>query len=338
VLAARASEVEAQLSYGGLVDLLDGVDLSRLRAVPAPQLRALEVALLRSGPTGAPPATHAIGLGLLNTIRALTTEDRVLLAIDDVQWLDAPSADALAFAARRLRAEPVAFLLARRPGRPSALEEAFGHDRLAHVEVGGLSLGAVRQILFRRLGLTLPRHRLRQIVDLTDGNPLFALELGRELVRRGGPSSGDPSSGDELPLPDGIEDLLETRVADLSPSAGRLLLAVALSADADAQQLVRLTGDAAFDEVVEAGLVVVDGRRVRPAHPLYAAAARTRANAGERQSLRVGTAPSLRGRAPRRRLRRSVTAPRRVGGIRRGRPPHDAGLRALPRAARDDPR
>jgi hypothetical protein len=96
VLSARPSGAEAQLSFTTLIDLCDGIDPATLDRVPGPQRAALEVALLRADPTGAPPEPHAIALGLLNVLRALAAAEPLVIAIDDIQWLDAASADALA--------------------------------------------------------------------------------------------------------------------------------------------------------------------------------------------------------------------------------------------------
>ena len=76
----------------------------------------------------------------------------MLVAIDDVQWLDPPSADALDFAVRRLEGETVGFLLAKRPGIETALESALERRALGRLEVGPLSLGATRRMLSERLG------------------------------------------------------------------------------------------------------------------------------------------------------------------------------------------
>jgi len=96
--------------------------------LPEPQREALEVALLRREVHGSPRLGRAVALGLLGVIRGLSEEAELVVAIGDVQWLDAPSADALAFAARRRQAEPVAFLLAQRAGTgnefPLGLESA----------------------------------------------------------------------------------------------------------------------------------------------------------------------------------------------------------------------
>jgi DNA-binding CsgD family transcriptional regulator len=204
----------------------------------------------------------------------------VLVAVDDLHWLDAQSADALAYAARRLGDEGVAWLATGRPGGATALERAFPRERIQRLEVGPLSLGALRRLLSVRLGLSLPRYTLRRLVELTLGNPLFALEVGRTLAEQGGRAPGG-----DLPVPDAVESLLGTRVARLTAPSRRLLLALALSADLRVAELRRLVGADAVADAVDAGLVVVDGDRVRAAHPLIAAAARKRAGERERRDL-----------------------------------------------------
>jgi hypothetical protein len=285
VLVARASGAEARLSFAALIDLCDGVDVGELAGVPAPQLAALEVALLRAGAGVAAAEPHAIALGLLNALRALAVSQPLLVAVDDLQWLDPPSADALAFVARRLGSEAVRFLLAKRPGTPSALERALEHIGLERLDVGPLSFGATRQLLFKRLGLSVSRQLLRRIVDSTLGNPLFALELGRMLVER-----GVPEIGADLPVPDTVEDLLSTRVAELPDQTRRLMLAVALSADLQREELGAMVGTSAVDDAVQDGLLLVDAERVRAAHPLLAGAAMKRSRARERRELHFALA------------------------------------------------
>ena len=120
-------------------------------------------------------------------LRQLSQSAPVLVAIDDLQWLDAPSAQALTYVARRLQPDGVTFLLARRPGRPTQVERALEQLGLETVEVVPLSIAALRRLLAERAGLTLTRHLLRRIADATLGNPLFALELGQMLVEEGVP-------------------------------------------------------------------------------------------------------------------------------------------------------
>jgi DNA-binding CsgD family transcriptional regulator len=279
VLAARPSGAEVGLSHAALSDLLEGVDVGAL-SLAAPQRRALEVTLLRAEPEGDPPQPQAIALGFLNVLRALAVERPVLVAVDDLQWLDAASAETLAFAARRLQAEAAGLLLARRPGPATLVERALRGDAVGRVELGPLSLGALRELLVARLGLSPSRHLLRRIADATLGNPLFALEVGRVLVER-----GLPGITEELPVPDAVEDMLGARVTLLSPEARRPLLAVALGGDLPASELERLAGAEALAEAVEVGVLVVDDERVRASHPLLAAAAQKRSQPDERRAL-----------------------------------------------------
>ena len=279
-LVARPSDVEAKLAFAALIDLFDGVATDELESVPAPQRHALEVALLRLAPTGAAPEPHAIGLGVLNALRALASHGRVVIAVDDIQWLDVPSATALAFAARRMEGVDVVFLLAKRPGTSSTLEQALDSGGVDRLELDSLSLGATRHLLHEALGLSLSRQLMRRIFDATLGNPLFALEVGRKLK-----DDGMPAIGDDLPVPDAVEDLLGTRVAGLPPAQRRLLLAVALSPSLRVAQLEALADGSSLAEAIEAGVLVVDGDHVRASHPLLAAAATQHARAAERRDL-----------------------------------------------------
>ena len=269
VLSARPSDAEARLVFGALIDVLDGVGSEELEHLPAPQLEALEVALLRRAAhvDGTAPA-NAVAVGLLGALRAVSADDRLLVAIDDVQWLDPASATALAFAARRLEADRVAFLLARRPGQVTALEQALEPRRVERIELEGLSLGGTRRLLLERLGLSLSRPLMRRLYDAAVGNPLFALELGRTLV-----VDGVPSLGGELPVPERVDELLGTRVAALPEAPRRVLTIVALSPDLRLGQLLRVSDERALGEAVASGVLVVDGDHVRAAHPLIAAAA-----------------------------------------------------------------
>ena len=129
VLRASGSGAETQLSFAALIDLLDGVDLDAIDGLPPPQRQALEVALYRAE-AASPPDPSALALGLLSTLRSLAAVQPVLVAVDDLQWLDETSADALAFAARRLDAEPIAF-----PARPAPRAVLHARARARHALV-----------------------------------------------------------------------------------------------------------------------------------------------------------------------------------------------------------
>src|SRR6185437_6750828 len=133
-----------------------------------------------------------------------------------------------------------------------------------------------------RLGLTISRQRLRQIVDATDGNPLFALEVGRALL------DGEGRALEEgLPLPDSLEEMLSDRVARLPPAVRRVLLTVALSEDSRLDRLLAIVDRDALDDAVDAEAILMDGQHVRPAHPLLAAAAEKRSPARMRREVHL---------------------------------------------------
>jgi DNA-binding CsgD family transcriptional regulator len=182
VLAARPSGAEAELSSAGIFDLLAGIEIGAVGGLPVPQRLALEAALLRAQPAGAPPERFAIDAGFFSVLRSLAAIQPVLLAVDDLQWLDATSADVLAFAARRARGQRFRFLLTRRSGPDTGMEGDLGPAGMRSVEVGALSPSATRRLLSKCLGLRLPPRTLGRVFDATQGNPLLALELGRALA------------------------------------------------------------------------------------------------------------------------------------------------------------
>ena len=129
VLTARPAGPEAGRSFAGLADLLAPVGLDRL---PAPQRRALEVALLGAEAEEPVPDRRAVPAAVLSVLRELSRERPVLVAVDDAHFLDAPTARALEFAARRLSAEAVGFLVSVRlgpEGRPRSVEQTAEEDR-----------------------------------------------------------------------------------------------------------------------------------------------------------------------------------------------------------------
>ena len=288
VLRARPSDAEARLSFAALTDLLDGVETTVGTGIPAPQRRALEVALLRSEAGARPPSgERAIALGLLNVLRGLAEHEPLLVAIDDIQWLDAASADALSFVARRLEGVPVRFLLARRSGSASSVERELGPAVLQQVELSGLSFGAMRRVLFEQLGFTTSHRMLRRIFAATDGNPFFALELGRALEEQ-----GPLEIGAEIALTVGLDELLGARVEQLTTPVRGVLLASALAGPATIRDLGSLADRTELDDAVDAGLLVIEGELVRVSHPLLAAAARARSSTEERRRIHAELARS----------------------------------------------
>src|SRR5258708_3048299 len=161
VLAARAAQPEAQLSLAGLSDLLEGVDHSLFEPLPAPQLRALTIALLLEE-NDAGPDPRALSFAFLAVIRALAEHQPTLVAVDDMQWLDGGTGSLLSFAARRLAGSRVRLLLTQRPGGDDSLANlARALPRFERVDVGPLSLGALGVVLRAVGGPPLTRPMLR---------------------------------------------------------------------------------------------------------------------------------------------------------------------------------
>jgi DNA-binding CsgD family transcriptional regulator len=277
---ARPGQAEAQLSFAGLADLLEGAGAGVLAGLPGPQRHALEVAVRRAEPAGPPPDSLAIAAGLLAVLRLAADAGPVLVAVDDLPWLDRASAGALVFAARRLADHDVRFLVSRRAGRPSELETVAESAGVARVELGPLSLGAVSGLLAGRLAAPLPRRVVRQVFEASGGNPLFALELGRAVLER-----GVPELGAGLPVPEVLGELFGARVRAMRPEVRRALLAVALSAGLTGEELAAVTDPLAAEDARTAGVLAADGTRVRAAHPLLAAAAAGQCTAAERRAL-----------------------------------------------------
>ena len=192
VLTAAPAASEARLAFAAIGDLL-GDDVDAVASeLPEPQKHALDVALLLDEPHGAAPNERAVAVAALGALRVLARDRSVLIAVDDVQWLDRASAEVLSFVARRLGDSPLALFLAQRTdeasGVPLGLERAFGSG-LRRVEVPPLTLGATHRLLHSHLDLTLPRPALRRVHVACGGNPFFALEIGRVLKER--PTAAD---------------------------------------------------------------------------------------------------------------------------------------------------
>jgi DNA-binding CsgD family transcriptional regulator len=270
VLVARPAESEARLSFGGVADLTSAVPADAFDSLPVPQRRGLDVALLRADSTG-PPARRVVATALLTLVRELATNADVVIAIDDLQWLDPPSTDALEFVLRRLGKENVRVIVSLRldAAQPQGLETK-------RIEIGPLSVAALHRILGDTLGRTFARPVLIRIAEASGGNPLHAIEIARELERQGVQDSVAP-----LPVPDSLGALVRARVRALPGPTREALLRVA----ALARPNTALVDQTALAAAEEADLVSIDpSGRVRFTHPLfasavYAAAATTRRRA-----------------------------------------------------------
>ena len=260
VLRCRPSAVEAQYAYAALGDLLGPVrSFDDIEPVPR---RALERALLRAG-GDEPLDPRAVGLGCVAVLHQLAATGPLLLLVDDVHWLDTPSADALTFALRRLPELGVLVLGARRTGEPGP---ALPGDT---VPLAPLTDPAVMTLL-SQLAVGGERHlttrELRTIVETASGNPLFAIELARDAMHR------PPSVTGQLSIPASLDAVIDQRFDRTRSDVIEALATVALLAKPRTADLAPL-GIADVIEVAERdGIVDTADGRLLFRHPLYAAA------------------------------------------------------------------
>jgi DNA-binding NarL/FixJ family response regulator len=299
VLRCRSSATETRLAFAALADLLGDVIDGVLPELPPPQRRALEVALLRAEPEQGTGDWRATATGLLSALSSLAQSAPVVVAIDDAHWIDRPSSRALEFAARRLGTRLVGFVVSTRPtegsGAPLALERALRPESLTVVRPGPLSLGALYQLIGDRLGEKLERNLLVRVADSSGGNPFYALEIARTLIRSG----ERPRPGEALPLPDTLADLVAVHVGELPADARDVLLVVASTPEPTIRLLEMVTGTrragAGLRKAQGAGVVVVDDRLVRFSHPLLGSAVYGLASPEERRRVHAELAEVVSG-------------------------------------------
>jgi DNA-binding CsgD family transcriptional regulator len=265
VLIARPTESEARLAFAGLADLLAEVPDELFSALPEPQRLGLDIALLRTA-SARPPERRVVGAGFLTLLRALAAESEVVCAIDDLQWLDGSSAAVVEFALRRLGEEPVRALLSVRTTELArAPIPALDRDlQVEHVELGALSVASLHRVLTQELGRTFPRPTLVRIAQAAGGNPLYAIEIARELDRR-----GEHDISGHVPVPQDLDALVRARVRALPAEARDALLHAAALARPDTEAI----DPADLAPAEEAGLVRVEADgRIEFIHPLFASA------------------------------------------------------------------
>jgi len=290
ILSSRASEAEARMSFTVLGDLLVPALEGPMADLPAGQWNALEAALLLGRPARTRPDARAVSLAVLGVLRALASGAPLTIAIDDVQWADAPSARALAFALRRLADEPVTVVVAKRSavGPPDPLDlvasVGAGVERLTIGPVAPIPLGRlVRQRLDRDFAPPL----VRRIHEASGGNPFFSLEIGRALT-------GDDAllnPGEPLPVPSDLRDLLRRRLTAL-PRSARVALLLAASAAHPTVSLVEGVeeGSAGLVEAENAGIVQVHGAAIEFTHPLLASTVYESASTRDRRTAHAALA------------------------------------------------
>jgi DNA-binding CsgD family transcriptional regulator len=274
VLRTTGVRTEANLPFSGLHLLLRPI-LAGLKTLPGPQRMALGAAfgLVEGGASDA----FLVALATLTLLADEAAKQPILVVVDDAQWLDRPSADALAFVARRVGSDPLVMLVGLRDGEGSPIEAAG----IEEVALGPLDDRDARDVVARVAPDLAPSVRDR-IVREAAGNPLALAELSATI-------RDDRTSGDELPdvlpLSARLEGAFAAQADDLPEETQWLLLVAALD-DRDATvEIVAAAGvpSSTLGPAVEARLVEVEGPSLRFRHPLVRSAIQQRATAEDRQ-------------------------------------------------------
>ncbi|BBY80076.1 transcriptional regulator [Mycolicibacterium pulveris] len=301
VFSARVGPQETTLTYAAVADLLSEVEPAILDALPEVQRHAVDHVLLRASGTGPATDQRVITAALVSVVEQASRDAPVLVAIDDVQWLDPSSQAVLASAARRFSG-PIGMLLTERhehDGDPATSDwlELASPDGIVRHHVGPLSLGALRALITARLGRSIARPTLVRIAEISGGNPFYALELAGAI------ESGSSVSA----LPATLAEVMRLRIGRLDDDAQELLLAAASAAAPTVELLAEVTRTDAkrtrelLDEATAKGIVEVDGDAVQFSHPLlartvYNDATRRARRAMHRRLAEVATLPEARAR------------------------------------------
>ncbi len=281
VLLTTGVRTEANLPFAGLHQLLRPI-LTGLDALPKPQYTALGVAFgLVEGPAEDP---FLIALATLTLLADAAARGPILIVADDVQWLDRPSADALAFVARRLGSDPLVMLVGLRDGEASPLDAAG----IAELALHPLNDRDSREMVSRIAPGLAPPVRDR-ILQEAAGNPLALAELSATIRDEIASGEGLP---DILPLSARLERDFAARADDLPHDTQWLLLIAALEDRDGVSEIVAAAGGpaSAIQPAVDARLIEVDGASLRFRHPLIRSAVQQRATVEDQRAAHLALA------------------------------------------------
>jgi DNA-binding CsgD family transcriptional regulator/tetratricopeptide (TPR) repeat protein len=306
VLSTAGVQSETNLPFAGLHQLLRPI-LAHVDQLAPLQRNAVMAAFGMTD--AAAPDPFLIAMAALELLSDAAARSPVALIVEDVQWLDRPTADALAFVGRRVESDPIVLLAAIRDGYDSSLLEAG----LPELRLDPLADGAARELLDAHFPELAPAVRTR-VLEEAEGNPLALLELPAALgssVR-----GGEEELPTCLPLTTRLEHAFASRAAEL-PSATRALLRIAAVDDggvlteimsaAEIVSGVRPTVEALVP-AVEVQLIDVDGPTVRFRHPLVRSAIHQAASVAERHAAHAALAQVLADDKDRRAWHRAAAA------------------------------
>jgi DNA-binding CsgD family transcriptional regulator len=291
VLHARGAESESELAFAGLHQLfLPWLDV--IEDLPPTQAKALRGALGLSTPEG--DDRFLISAACLTLLSELAERGPVLCLVDDVQWLDKPSVDALLFVARRLDAEGILMLFAARESDV----EWFDATGVARLRLGGLDEEAAHTLIESAAADTLAPGVSDLLVKQASGNPLALIELPKTLDAA--QLSGAEPFPETLPLSPDLERVFLDRVRRLPKDVQLLLLLVACDSTGRLGPVTRASttlsiGTDELDAAERAGLLTVRGSTVEMRHPLVRSAVYNGSTSSERRVVHLALASALDG-------------------------------------------
>jgi DNA-binding CsgD family transcriptional regulator len=292
VVRAQGVQSETEVAFGGLLEVTRPL-LARIDELPDRQAAALRAALALD--IGPPPDRLTVGAATLTLLAAAAEETPLLVALDDAQWLDAESAEALGFAVRRLHAERVAVVVATRVGEGREFDPA-GLDA---IDLFGLSHEAAGELL--AVSGVEGDDAVARFHAATGGNPLALLELPRWL------GGVDPAATGAVNEPVRVGEELEAafaaRAEALGASAREALLVLAASSTEDAAAIAAGVAAAGLStdqlgSAEDAGLIRITMATIRFRHPLVRSALYHAATPSARRAAHSALAVALDGRDP----------------------------------------
>lgn len=281
VLSASTAESELSMPYVVLDDLLGDVIDEALPSLSDQQRQALETALLRAGLAEQPPPARLIASAVCEVLRWCAGQSGVIVAVDDLQWADASSQQALAFALRRLSTEPITLLATVRTASPLNQQRASEADGALlsivapeqRMPVPPLSASGIKALIEERIGIPVFRTDAELITSATRGNPFWSLEFGIALKH------DKRLPGTPLPIPDSVQGLVDPLIKAQPPEVASALCVVSALGSTSVPAVIRvlravLSDPArAVDDAVACGLIRQNGSGLVPAHPLLSVAA-----------------------------------------------------------------
>jgi DNA-binding CsgD family transcriptional regulator len=285
VLSTRAAAAESVLAYTALADLLDGVPASAWADLPEPQRAAVDQVLLRAD-NGSTTDQRAVAAAFLSVVECLADDGPLLVAIDDLQFIDPSSMHVVGFVTRRLSG-PVGILGSVRTNGGDVAGGVWLQmprpDAVNRIRLHPLGIHDLHAAVSARLRRPFSAPTMGRIHQVSGGNPFYAIELARAIAEH--------APGVETSLPRTLADVVRARISGLEPDVADALLAASCMASPTVELVSSATrGD--DDRLIELlenaeskGIIAIDGNRIQFAHPLLARGVYTEAAPGQRRTM-----------------------------------------------------